>query len=188
MKKCYLIFLIALIYNGIESFAQQTSFGYNITTNYISDELRPELGFVFDKQLNNLHGFETGIYYKTLNNDLYFNINNNSLNITISEHYISLPFLYKYYSNFINIATGLTYDFFIGWQQKNSLNVSKVTSYSTSDDFIIGLTGKISKSFHLDEHLIFEPEIKLNTDIIQFDRYFLGFGLVFKYKCAEKKE
>lgn len=101
--------------NTISSYAQKNNFGLNITTN-LSEvfELRPEVGLVFDKQITTYNGFETGLYYRTHNRTYDYYYENNLDIMYITDKYISIPVLYKFYSNIINFSTGISNDYYIG--------------------------------------------------------------------------
>lgn len=162
------------------TFAQQSFIGLNITTNIdFNIVLKPEIGIVFEQKVTNHSGFEAGLNFRTNETLISIHLGNNYEHLSVNEQYVSIPVLYKFYSKILNAGIGVTYDYFIGWRQLSGK--SDITSYRTSNDYLIGLLGKISKPIRLSEKLVLEPEVKFNYMIQPLDRYYVGAGLVVKY-------
>ena len=162
------------------TFAQQSFIGLNITTNIDFDILlKPEIGIVFEQKVTNHSGFEVGLNFRTNETLISIHLGNNYEHFSVNEQYVSIPVLYKFYSKILNAGLGVTYDYFIGWRQLSG--ESYITSYRTSNDYLIGLLGKISKPIRLSEKLVLEPEVKFNYMIKPLGRFYAGAGLVVKY-------
>jgi len=173
---------------GISSicFSQQKSIvGLNVTgekTSFSDFELG--IGGTFERQFKGHHGFETGIYYRSF--DLHYGVFvNGSLYgyHNIKEEYLSVPVLYKFYSSLVNFSLGPTFDFYLGWKQINKGLTFDRDSHTSYDKFQVGITGKISKTINLTNHILLEPEIRYNP-ISTHGKSFYGIGIGFKYKLS----
>jgi hypothetical protein len=164
---------------------QKTRLGLNLTTNIDQySNIKPEIGFLFERQITNHSGFETGINYRTYMHEFLVIVDNLAFYPQINEKYISIPFSYKFYSKIINAGLGITYDYYLGWKQLGGS--SDVTSYWPGDDYFLGLIGKISKQISFGENFILEPEIKLNLLILPYNRNYIGCGLITKFDLVKE--
>ena len=175
-----ILILLAFQFQATILAQQKTRLGLNLTTNIDQfSNIKPEIGFLFERKITNHSGFETGINYRTYQQQFLVIINNESSYPYISEKFISIPISYKFYSKIINAGLGITYDYYLGWKQLGGS--TEITSYWPGDDYFIGLIGKISRQISLSENFILEPEIKFNLLIIPSDRHYFGFGLITKF-------
>jgi len=76
---------------------------------------------------------------------------------------------------------GPTFDFYLGWRERNESTGLLVNDYNIDPDFSIGLMGKISKSISLTDKIFLEPEVRYSYNFT-FDRTYAGFGIAAQYK------
>ncbi len=172
-------------------YSQNPSYvGVNYTKEWTSNNnFRSGVGLLFERQMTNHSGFETGLYFRTYTlgwvSTLITETNNVSnaedFNVSISEVYFSLPILYKYYSKIVNIAVGPNFDYFIGWNERSDNANLKITSYTINPKLNYGLLLKVSKPIQIADKLLLEPEMRYNP-LFKNNRYYLGMGIVAKYK------
>jgi len=105
-------------------------------------------GITIERQVTKHSGIESGIYYQLLLMDWYVQTSTNLFIYSVSEWYISIPFLYKYYSYFVNFSVGLTFDYFVGCKQKSGSAGVKVNDYSVSPAIAVGLLAKVGKRIY----------------------------------------
>lgn len=175
-----LTLFLFLLFPSILPAQNKTIVGFNLTTNYdYYTTIKPEAGLIFEKQLTTHSGFETGINFRTYQWELYVLINNQSYYPLISEKYISIPLSYKYYTKIVNASLGITYDYYVGWSQKNSS--IDVTNFTKTDNYYLGLLAKISKPIRLDQDLVIEPELKANILLIPSLIEYYGLGITVRF-------
>ena len=188
-------FLLLLVFASMGNhvaFCQKTSFAgltftSELTRHTFSRELtrandfRQGVGFTFERQMTTHLGFETGLFYRTDKNEFILTVNETNYLQSVTESYLSLPILLKYYSNFLNVSIGPSVDYFVGWRETSSNSNVKTTSYKTSPRMNIGIMGKISKAIVLTDHIILEPEIRFNP-VFKYYNYYAGIGIGLKYK------
>lgn len=187
MKKYYfLILLFALV--SFNLMAQKTTLaGINFTTETYGEQLRLGIGLVIERKLTRRSGIESGIYYRTYHTDWSTTLTNGSnppviFYYTIAERFVSLPILYKFYSSIVNLSAGLSFDFYMGYRQKNKSGPPLiVTSYNFEPNMAVGVQVKMSKTIRLDEKLILEPELRFNP-VITYRRAYGGLGITAKYR------
>ena len=157
----------------------------NFTAESTSGTLRPGIGAKIERKLTRRSGIESGLYYRTYGQDVYITITGPDATeffpVKVSERILSIPVLYKYYSRIVNISLGPTFDFFLGWKQRNMSNVLVVNDYSIDPNFSVGLMGKVSKNISLTEKISLEPELRYNYNFT-YDRTYVGFGVAGQYK------
>lgn len=187
MKK-FLFFLFLFILFSSSLTAQKTTLaGINFTTETYGEQLRPGIGLVIERKLTKRSGIESGIYYRTYHTDWSTTLTNGSnppviFYYTIAERFVSLPILYKFYSRIVNLSAGLSFDFYMGYRQKNKSGTPLVvTSYNIDPNMAIGVQVKMSKPIKLDDKLILEPELRLNP-VITYERSYAGIGITAKYR------
>ena len=117
LKNAAILFPFLLMY--FHAFSQPTNFaGLNFTVENSSWGFRPGLGIHFERQITKRSGIETGIYHRnyiTKGSVIYSNQSGNTImRFTVSERHLSVPFLYKFYSRFINLHAGLSFEFYTG--------------------------------------------------------------------------
>lgn len=101
--------------------------------------------------------------------------------MSVTERYLSLPLLLKFYSRFLNVSIGPSVDYFVGWRETSSYSNVKTTSYKVRPLMNMGIMGKISKAIVLTDKIILEPEIRFNP-MFKHDKYYVGIGIGVKYK------
>lgn len=183
-KKIFVILLLMLQSSGLILAQQRTSLGFNLTTNFdYYTNIKPETGFVFERQVTKHSGMEMGINYRTYQRELFLLLNNEVYYPLISEKYISIPISYKFYSKIVNVGLGLTFDYNIGWKYSNT--TIDIITYRPDYDYYAGLIVKISKEILLGDDLILEPELKTNALIIPSERFYTGMGIVLKFDLTK---
>lgn len=165
--------------------AQQQFVGVNINLEKEGNaNLKPGFGLIYEYQLANHHGFEIDLNYRSKNEKMWLPIsisNNDEQLFEIRESYLTMPVLYKFYSNVINVSTGITFDYFIGWNNLTNVENVQLTSYKINPKLYVGWAFRISKSIPLSPKFILEPEIQLNP-IFKYDYCYYGVGVKLKYK------
>jgi hypothetical protein len=188
MMKFYIrasfVFFLTLISFG--SFAQKTKyFGINVILETSPRALQPSLGINYEQRFSKRSGFETDILYRKYIENSVFTISNgsevNTSNIRLKESHLSIPALYKFYTPFIDISAGPSFEFYLGWSHTSSNPTIRMTGYSGQNTFNLGLLTKVSKRIKLNEQFYLEPEVRLNP-IVTNDRAYIGFGLAAKYR------
>ena len=179
------ISLVIFLLSTVTLYSQkQHSIGIGVNSEINSGNLRIGIGGVYEHQLTKHHGFELGLNYRNKRERFYYTIPTlamvNQL-IDIREDYLSLPVLYKFYSNIVNVSTGLTFDYFVGWKNLTNLSNLEMTSYSRDPKLFIGWAFKIGKSIPLSTKFYLEPEIQFNPIFDHGYSYFGGY-LKLKYK------
>lgn len=187
-KRYLILVLFLIIQGGVVTFSQQkTWLGFNLTTNYDYYTLiKPETGIVFEKQITSHSGFETGIYYRIDQLEIYVDLMGQSYYPNVHERFLSIPLFYKYYSKIVNAGIGISYDYFMGWRQVSG--DIKVTSFRPEDYYYLGLTGRISKQFQLGEDLAIEPELKANILMVPSVRPYYGIGITTKFNLQNGED
>ena len=187
MKFCFQVFFVSvIIFTSLNLFAQKAKhLGLNATLETSSTNFRPSAGIIYEQRFTKRSGIETGIYYRNYiqNFVVIFNSPTGSsvANIRLSERHLSIPALYKFYTRFVNISAGPSFEFYLGWKQKSDSQTIKTVDYSNNSPFNIGLMAKIGRSIKLNERFNLEPEVRFNP-IITNDRAYIGLGLAAKYK------
>ena len=183
-EKLTILFLLLFLLNSALSAQNRTLIGVNLTTNYDTYTfIKPEAGLIFERQITLHSGIEAGINYRTYQLQLYFLVNNQSYYPLINEKYISIPVSCKFYTKVINASLGISYDYYIGWSQRNS--DADVVSYRQEYDYYLGPFAKISRQINLGNNLVLEPELKATILVVPQLMEYYGFGLVGKF-CLRK--
>ena len=179
-----IILIIAVTLFSVTANAQkENKVGIDLTGENTGGGFAAGLGATFERKLTRHSGFETGVFYRTIRRDFYVILQNNFYSYSVAERYLSIPFLYKFYSPVVNVSVGPTVDFFIGWKEKNRRDETHVDTYSATSAFFGGML-KVSKEINLSDKLILEPEVRLNPVINNNNIY--GGGIALKYKLAKK--
>jgi hypothetical protein len=131
----------------VSLFSQKANYiGANLTLENSSSNFQPGFGVLFERKFNKNRGIETGIYYRAceLNNNVIVNdgMGSRILPLYVLERYISIPILYKLYTRFLNVSAGPTFDFFVGWKQKNKSPLLSVDAYKA---FLLEVWQKLVK-------------------------------------------
>jgi hypothetical protein len=174
------------------AFSQKTSlagltFTSELTRHTFNSELprandfRQGVGLTFERQMTTHLGFETGLFYRTDKREFQLTVSEINYLQSVTERYLSLPLLLKFYSRFLNASVGPSVDYFVGWRGDSSSSNVKMTSYKTGASMYFGIMGKISKAIVLTDKIILEPEIRFNP-IFKYNKYYAGIGIGIKYK------
>lgn len=186
MKKLYLVktvvFAFFLLLFTSNLLAQKKTYAGLNFVNEISDEssVTSGLGLTIERQFTKHSGIESGLYYRT-NRSLFFyedNISRLTDNYIVAERYLSIPFLYKFYSRILNISAGPTFDYFVGWKQK--AGTIKLDNVYMDTNVGLGFMLKLGKKINLSDHLILEPELRFNP-VLTFERAYFSLGIAAKY-------
>lgn len=178
------LFVLMFVFTTFDSaFCQKQSILGLTSTSEITknNDFRMGVGVTYEKQITTHLGYETGLFYRTDKSDFKLTVNETGYPHTVTESYLSLPLLLKYYSGFLNASIGPSVDYFIGWNETSSNADMKITSYKVRPLMNIGIMGKISKAIALSDHIILEPEIRFNR-LFKPDKYYAGIGVGLKYK------
>lgn len=178
--------LVTLAVISSKCYSQRTSYGgLNFTIENASGDFRPGIGGLFERQITRHSGIETGVYYRNFIQRGFTTLTNSTGSYTfpfiISERHISIPVQYKFYSRLINLSAGPSFDFYLGWEQKNKSAIIVINDYNIDPNFFIGLLAKVSKSISLTDRFILEPEVRFNP-IFTSSRTYIGLGIAGKYK------
>ena len=179
-------FLFVLVFASMGhhfAFSQKTSFaGLTFTSELTkNNDFRVGGGFTFERQITTHLGYETGLFYRTDKREFILTVSETNYLQSVTESYLSLPILGKFYSNFLNVSIGPTVDYFVGWKGYSSSSNVKMTSYKVRPSMYIGIMGKISKAIVLTDKIILEPEIRFNP-MFKYNKYYAGIGIGVKYK------
>ena len=175
-----------LLFTSISLFSQKQQFiglSFNglATTN---SKLSTGFGATYENQLTKHHGFEIELNYRTKIESSYLTIPTSNIFNQLSEvreGYLNLPIMYKYYSNIVNLSTGISFDYFIGGRDITHLENLEMTSYDINPKLYTGWNFKISKNFNLSPKFILEPEIQFNP-IFSYNYSYYGGVIKLKYK------
>ncbi|HTE28280.1 hypothetical protein [Flavitalea sp.] len=81
----------------------------------------------------------------------------------------------------MNASIGPTFDFYIGWRQKNKTEMLNVNDYNVDPTFSLGAMIKLSKNIPVASRISVEPELRYNLNFA-FEREYAGFAVAAKYK------
>ncbi len=148
------------------------------------DNIKAGFGVLYENQLSKHHGFELGLNYRSKIESNYFTIPASGIVnqlADIREDYLSLPISYKFYSNIVNLSTGISFDYFVGWKDLTKFGNVELTSYSVDPKLYVGWIFKVGKTIKLSSKFILEPEIQLNP-IFDYGYSYYGAFIKLKYK------
>jgi hypothetical protein len=168
------------------SYAQNTkSFGGCVTGELAAiedgfDTPVAGLGLTLDIKGKKHSGFETGLLYRSLSNSSSAFVNGQNIDFYLAHSFLSVPLMYKYYSNIVNVSLGCTIDFYVGSRikgpSKDIINLDR-PSTSASPGFIV----KLSKSISFSDKIILEPDVHF-TPNLGYEMAYIGVGLAIKSK------
>ena len=134
-------------------------------------------------------GLETGLYYRPVRNETIYDFYNTtggnfySVVAIIAERFLSIPVLYRFQSKVLNFTAGSSLDIYLGWKDKSDKNTVTINSNNRSATIEAGAVVSLSKSIHLDDKIILEPEIRFNPIFTSGDPYVhSAFGFACRYK------
>lgn len=142
--------------------------------------ISPSIGIVWDRRINGKRGFETGIFFRsTIDRErLIFDSDHmNPIIYDVRKSYVTIPLLYKITTKHINISSGFTLEYYLGWKQAGGENIGQ-TRFS---DFLFdtGPMIKLGRSISMGGNLEIEPEIRYGYKMIQSGGFY-GVGLQIK--------
>ncbi|MBP6611431.1 MAG: outer membrane beta-barrel protein [Paludibacter sp.] len=181
--KTFLISLfITICANGIAQ-QQQQLIGISLNSDFENKfKFKPGFGVMYEYQLKKHHGFEIGLNFKTKTAKfLISGLTNEPFLNTINEFYLAMPVMYKFYTNIVNLSTGITFDYFIGWDDVDKVEGLRTISYSIEPKLNIGWAFKVGKTIKLSPKFVIEPEIQINP-VFKYDYLYYGAAVKLKYK------
>lgn len=138
--------------------------------------------FSYENQLSRHNEFEVDLNQRSRNQYLTVPIDDGTYPLShIKEKYLNLPLLYKFYSKVVNVSTGVTVDYFVGWKDLTKLGSVELRSYSISPKLYVGWTLKVGKAIKLSPRFILEPEIWFNP-LFDYEYSYSGVAVKLKYK------
>lgn len=175
--------ITALLLTTISLFSQRQQYVSVNVDGWLSTGSKFTLGggVAYEEQLTKHHGYEFGLNYRSLTDGYYLSINNSQWNIEVRESYLSLPISYKFYSNIVNFATGITFDGFIGGTYLTKVPNVEFGRYDMDPKLFVGWNFKLSKAIRLTDQLILEPGIQYNP-IFNYGYSFYGATVKLRYK------
>lgn len=190
IKALSLIFaaLFSLLAYSTAYAQKQILVGLNVNSNIYPDQIGLNglnAGATFETQVGKHSGGETGVFYRTDRITHILNYSDasgyHSYSSSIANRYLTVPVLYKYYSNRFNFSAGPAFDFYVGWKQKQNEFPYPIQSYTVNPKFKIGFLTKVSKIIPIAEKFIIEPEIRFGS-VQTFDEANIGIGIAGKYR------
>jgi hypothetical protein len=174
-----------LLFTSISLFSQKQQFiGLSFNGLATTDsKLSTGFGATYENQLTKHHGFEIELNYRTKIESDYFTIptlNISNQLIEFRESYLNLPIMYKFYSNIVNLSTGISFDYFVGGRAITHLENLKM-NYDRNPKLNTDWNFKISKNINLSPKFILEPEIQFNP-IFNYNYSYYGGVIKLKYK------
>jgi hypothetical protein len=178
-----LLFAIGFSINAYSQ--QQSLIGLNVNGDVYPSKFRPSVGLTFEKQFLIHSGFETGLFYRTSKLGgviTYIDASGSYSNsFVVSQRYLTIPVLYKYYSKILNFSAGPTVDFFLGWEQKDNGSSAQIDNLEVGRKVNVGFLVKAGKMIPLSKQLLLEPELRFGS-VQTFDDINLGIGIAGKYR------
>ena len=140
------------------------------------------VAFSYENRLSNHNGFEIGINQRSADRYITIPVGDGTYQTShIMESYLSMPVTYKFYSNIVNLSTGLSLDYFVGWKDITKFGVIEHTSYNIDPKFFVGWVLKVGKTIPLSTKFNLEPEIQFNP-IFKYGYSYYGAAVKLKYK------
>lgn len=198
----YVVLLVVFAWAGT-AFSQSKSFtalGVALLAEGDDYSAVPAFGLSLEHKATQHSGFETGVYYRNFKQEYYYINHNmgsyNSVSFDSMLTYLSVPLLYKFYSNIVNFELGVTADLYLSGERlvyTYQRDVGDPVKKTFSPKARAGGLLKISKSINLGERLVLEPEIRVNRLLEPIHdssprALFVGFGIGIKYKMGIKEE
>ena len=164
--------------------------------------VRPAFGISFERMVNKHNSAEIGIYYRTAIDDnlVVYGVGPGGFVVSeqyfILEKFISIPLLYNYRSNTVNISIGPLMDIYAGWKEKKHVSnpptavAVPLQEYKFDHNLLWGAMAKISKTFKLSGKLLIEPYVYVNPIFTSYSLYsgsysetrqYYGAALTIKY-------
>lgn len=178
------ILFTLFLFSTMNLIAQKQEFiGIGISSEMMnSANMQTGIAFSYENQLSKHNGFEIEVNHRSKDQYLTASIEDGTYHSShIKEDYLTLPILYKFYSNIINVSTGVTFDYFVGWKDLTKLGGVELTSYSINPRIYVGWAFKVGKTIKLSPRFILEPEIQFNP-IFDYGYSYYGTAVKLKYK------
>lgn len=156
---------------------------------------KPAFGVSFERMVNKHNSAEIGFYYRTT-------INNNLIVLSpvgpnfvmteqyfIQENFVSIPIVYNYRSNAINVSVGPSFDIYSGWKEKKHTTNPPASSpplqeYKFDRKLFFGAIAKISKTIRAGERIAIEPFVYINPVFTPYTLYSGNFSETRQYYGA----
>ncbi|MEA4935794.1 MAG: hypothetical protein VB102_04030 [Paludibacter sp.] len=178
------IVIALLLFIATDIVAQKREFitvGFNAEIKN-TENMKDNISFSYENQLTKHHGFEIGLSKR--NSEHYFvgRLSDGTFNtFHVLENYLTMPCLYQFNSNILNISTGLSFDYFVGWKDITKFGETELTNYTTDPKFYVGWVIKLGKSIPLDTKFNLEPSVYFNPIFKYGDSYY-GVSMKLKYQ------
>lgn len=166
-KKILLPLFLLLVINVYSQKQSIVGVGFSIDRYNYSNTIG--YGISYEYQYANHWGYEFGVFSR-----------NQAVLSPIITHFVSVPIMFKYYSQLVNISVGANAHYFTGFTNLNPIP-NTITTVTVNPSLEFGLIGKISKSISLSQKLILEPELSINPLLASNNTYY-SLGLNLKYK------
>ena len=196
LMKIFVFLIMCLCILKFNGYSQNKYFiGCSVIEDRAAAHLQTSGGISIEYLLNSKNGIETGINYRTCLNDKVFipyATGSNGVafaHYLISEKYLSVPFIYNHRSSLFNLSFGATIDIFVGWKE-HQINTQKIPSYNFDSKPLIGILGKLGKTFRLSNKFSIEPDLHFNPIITTYTSFsnkyphniqYFGVGITTKY-------
>jgi len=173
------------VFTSLNLIAQKQEFvGIGINSEMMRESImKTGIAFSYENQLSKHNGFEIDLNQRS--RDLNFTVkfsDGSTQTSHINEDYLTLPILYKFYSDFVNVSTGITFDYFVGWKDLTKIGSAELISYSANSKFQVGWAFRVSKFIPLSSKFVLEPEIHINPIFFGYYSAYYGAGVKLKYK------
>jgi hypothetical protein len=147
-----------------------------------AQSIRNNFAFSYEKQISKHNGLEIGLNERGSERYTVGSYSNGTFQtFNVLENYFTMPFLYKFSSNILNLSTGVSFDYFVGWKDITKFGDTELTSYSINPKIQVGWVFKISKSIPLTTKFLLEPEIYFNP-IFNYGYSYSGLSMKLKYQ------
>jgi len=144
--------------------------------------MKSNVAFSYENQLSMYNGFEIGLNQRSSEQYTVSSFSDGTFQtFHVIENYLTVPLLYKFSSNILNISTGVNFDYFVGWSDATKFGETELTSYSIYPKFQIGWVLKLSKSIPLTTKFQLEPEVYFNP-IFKYGYSYYGLSMKLKYQ------
>jgi len=144
--------------------------------------MRSNVAFSYENQLSKHTGFEISLNQRSSEQYTVGSFSDGTFQtFHVIENYLTMPFLYKFSSNILNISTGVSFDYFVGWKDATKFGETELTSYSINSKFKVGWVFKLSKSIPLFAKFQLEPEVYFNP-ILKYGYAYYGLSMKLKYQ------
>jgi len=178
------ILFVLFLFSSMSLIAQKQEFiGLGINSEMKNGEnMRTGVTFTYENQLSIHNGFEISLNHRFADQYISGPVGDGTFQTShILEGYLSLPILYKFYSNVVNLSTGISLDYFVGWKDVTKFGVTEPTSYNINPKLYVGWVFKIGKTISLSSKFNLEPEVQFNP-IFKYGYSYYGASMKLKYK------